>query len=371
MFKPLTEEEKLAKEIERFKLLSEYGYRGSYDRSVPTPAVLGEADDEEGEKPNGEENPGTEPGTEEGAPANAQPEGPESEPLEPGHDDAEHSGALPTPDNAPIDTLGPENSSPASNDTVIDVDDLTKAQETVNDKVNNIGSNIADVGEKLNNLLDKLDSMTKKIDDNTSDIQEFYKELVKRNPTEVEKLKLRYKDSFPFNVNPDEFFDGKDTEPLVPGNSEKIEEDEEGRKKINNKYVITQQDVDDGANDPSLFDTFAFNESTCRDINKLYEAVNAIVIEEAPMDSKKQEIYDAVIGKMVVYHFSNGNGTTGVRVGSVDCEDDAWILTDKSNGLSVVVRDIFSLIHHAPRAPRATLYNGVNKRDTDGFAVMF
>lgn len=115
-------------------------------------------------------------------------------------------------------------------DEVIDVDDLTQAQEDTNNKVGELN----DKFEKLMNAIDAFDTMIK---NNDSKIDDLKAEIEKRNPTQVEKLSMQTQHSYPFNVKPEEYWD--ETEKTT---NYRTEDDENGTEQ--GQYVITKADVD-------------------------------------------------------------------------------------------------------------------------------
>ena len=100
------------------------------------------------------------------------------------------------------DPMGGEQ--PGPDDNVIDIDDLTNAQDETNNAIMDINSKI----EKLLGVVDKFDKF---IDKNNAEIDVLKKEIEKRNPTPIEKLDLRtVNDSYPFNVKPTDYWSEKE-----------------------------------------------------------------------------------------------------------------------------------------------------------------
>ena len=100
------------------------------------------------------------------------------------------------------DAMGGEQ--PGPDDNVIDIDDLTAAQDETS-------SAIADVNTKIEKLLGVMDKFDKFIDKNNAEIEALKKELEERNPTPIEKLDLRtVNDSYPFNVKPTDYWSEKE-----------------------------------------------------------------------------------------------------------------------------------------------------------------
>ena len=127
-----------------------------------------------------------------GGDPNTQQEGPE--------------GFNPQPEAAPTDpnlTAGTEQ--PGPDDNVLDIDDLTSAQEDTNVAIQGLDS-------KFEKLVGTIDKFINAINKNDAEIQNLKSELEKRNPTPLEKLDLRsVNDSFPYNVKPTDYWKEKET----------------------------------------------------------------------------------------------------------------------------------------------------------------
>jgi membrane-associated HD superfamily phosphohydrolase len=119
-------------------------------------------------------------------------------------------------------------------DEVIDVDELTNAQEETEEKVEDISVTMEKGFEKLLNIVGKLDQM---IDASTNNMEQIKREIEKRNPTPLEKLNMRAaNDSYPFNVSPESFWKEKE----ATSNYRIGGEDEPDAE----QYTITQGDID-------------------------------------------------------------------------------------------------------------------------------
>ena len=94
------------------------------------------------------------------------------------------------------------------NEEVIDVDDLTDAQEKTYDKIGALSKKF----DKLLNVIDKFEEVIQMNDDKIDTLERNIKaELEKRNPTAIEKLNLRSQnDSQPFNVSPNDYWKHKE-----------------------------------------------------------------------------------------------------------------------------------------------------------------
>ena len=108
-------------------------------------------------------------------------------------------GQTPMADGDPnMDTMQPD-------DEVIDVDDLTQAQETTEYKIDG-------VDEKLSQLLAVVDKFSDAITQNDEKIAELKAEIEKRNPTDVEKMNIRSQASYPYSEFPRDYWDKKAAE---------------------------------------------------------------------------------------------------------------------------------------------------------------
>ena len=150
-----------------------------------------------------------------------------------------------------------------SDDEVIDVDDLTDAQEKVNTKVNHVGRNLEDVNDKINKLMGYLNKMETMINQNNEKIESFKAEFEKRNPTQTEKLNLRSLDSYPFNVNPKEYWENKNRQ---DGYSTYYDNNEPTTK----QYKITNNDVDN-FNERNIANSFHIDDDLRQSIEKIFD----------------------------------------------------------------------------------------------------
>lgn len=124
---------------------------------------------------------------------------------------------------------------PIGDDTVIDVEDITKAQEKLNKKENEIGKDLGDVDNRISTLIAAINKIQTSIDKNNSDITSLKAELEKRVPTDTEKLNMQSLKMYPFNVSPNDYWKDKETE----GVYDAMEGDDE------KPHNIRQKDVDD------------------------------------------------------------------------------------------------------------------------------
>jgi hypothetical protein len=120
-----------------------------------------------------------------------------------------------------------------SDDDVIDVEQLTQAQEKLNKKQNSIGHDLGDVDDRIIALLTAVEKIKGSIDKNNEDIASLKQELEKRVPTDTEKLNMQSLKMYPYNVSPNDYWDEKTKEGRYDtGNGEEKKE-----------YKITNDDV--------------------------------------------------------------------------------------------------------------------------------
>ena len=169
--------------------------------------------------------------------------------------------AMNIPMDNPMDN--PMDGFDGSDEEVIDVDDLTNAQEKVNDKVNHVGRNLEDVDDKISQLMLYIDKMETMINKNNEDIQAFKAEFERRNPTDVEKMNLRAANSYPFNVSPTEYWNEKQKEGRYS-----IEDDNNGVGQ--RKYEITNSDIND-YNESSIAKSFHIDDDLRQSIEKIFD----------------------------------------------------------------------------------------------------
>lgn len=171
-------------------------------------------------------------------------------------------------DMSPMDggmpPIGGDSMSGDEDETVIDVDDITNAQEKMNDKVNVVGQDLGKVDSKIEALLQTLSKMETMINNNNEEIAKFKAEFEKRNPTQTEKLNLRSLDSYPFNVNPKDYWAQKGADP----NSNYSGFSNNGEP-TTQEYVITNNDVDDFS-EREMEESFDIADELRQDINKIF-----------------------------------------------------------------------------------------------------
>ena len=130
-------------------------------------------------------------------------------------------------------------------DDVLDVEDLTQAQEKLNKKQNTIGRDLGEVDDRIIALLTAVEKIQGSLEKNNNDITALKQELEKRVPTDTEKLNMQSLKMYPFNVSPNEYWNDKEKEG-------RYEAEDDDKKK---EYKITRDDVD-GYTDRDIENSF-------------------------------------------------------------------------------------------------------------------
>jgi len=158
------------------------------------------------------------------------------------------------------DMLEPEK----SDDDVLDVQDLTDAQEKLNKKQNELGHDLGDVDNRIVALLTAVEKIQGAIEKNSGEIEGLKGELEKRMPTRTEKLNMQSLNMYPYNVSPKDYWAQKEKEGVYQAEHDANEDN------LKKQFEITQQDVDDFT-DREIEDSFDDNEKyrlTMKDIFK-------------------------------------------------------------------------------------------------------
>ena len=208
-------EEGILEDIKRFKQINEYSFTTGIRE-----------DDNVNMPPQGDMNQTPDANQAQGANNAPQPEGSEAMPQDgPAMEDpnmpAPEEGGEPMPDMNGVEPMQPE-------DEVINVDDLTNAQETSELKIDG-------VDDKLTALMGIVKDFKAAIEANDAKIQDLKQEFERRNPTQVEKLNMRSLQGVPYTENPQDYF--KSVEEKNP--NYQVEPDEK-------EYTITIDDLNSG-----------------------------------------------------------------------------------------------------------------------------
>jgi hypothetical protein len=130
-------------------------------------------------------------------------------------------------------------------DEVVDITELTDAQDETNNKVKKLGFN-------LDKTFKQLEDFEKLINSTNEKIGELQREFEKRNPTQEEKLSARAAISYPFNVSPEDYWKEKEKT-----SNYSIDDDENGKEQ--QQYTITTKDIAD-TDWKSISDSMSIND---------------------------------------------------------------------------------------------------------------
>jgi hypothetical protein len=133
-----------------------------------------------------------------------------------------------------------------NDDEVIDVDDLTSAQEETEYKVDGVDDKLVRISKVISKLIPAIEANNNKIED-------LKAEFEKRNPTEEEKINLRSQSSYPYSVKPKDYWQNKekDSNYNVMYNNEVSPNEEE------KEYILRKSDItNSGMDDRSIYKSF-------------------------------------------------------------------------------------------------------------------
>lgn len=144
----------------------------------------------------------------------------------------------PAADSMPQDGVGPmpmdePELDDDADESVLDVDDLTNAQEKLNDKQNELGHDLGELDGRIGKILTAVEKLYGAIDKNNSDLANLKSELEKRVPTDTEKLDMQSLKMYPYNVSPNNYWKDKENE----GRYEAEDKEKE--------YKLTKGEVED------------------------------------------------------------------------------------------------------------------------------
>lgn len=248
--KPKFDPKLLKEELNRFKLLENYNfYTGKQELPEYDELILGDRQLEEDEEspeqsaddiskelgldtPPAEDNGNAPEGNEpESAPA---PEGdtPEGDMGDDSLDFGGEQGSTPEAAPAPVE--------PASNDVEVDVTELVKGSEEAKEAADKASQNSEMLLQKLADLEARISSM----DAVSGKIEALEDEIIKRNPTPVEKLEMRSLSSYPYSQKLTDYWADKKGAYDVMGNEEKEE------------YTLTQDDVENSYSEGDIKQSF-------------------------------------------------------------------------------------------------------------------
>lgn len=227
--------ELLKEEIKKYKLLSEYNF---YQETQELPTYMADSLEEADEEPSDlkpEDEIGTEPVDQE-VPAAAK-------------DIANDLGV--SLDDEPMEEPTDDN------DVEVDVTSIVNSTEEAKKSADMANEK----SEMLLKKLSELEAMVNNIGQMTTKIDDLEKELIKRNPTPVEKLEMRSLSSYPFNQKLSDYWAEKEGPYDVMGKEKKKE------------YILTKKDIDSDYSDKQIEKSFSvkdnpYDEETIQDYDE-------------------------------------------------------------------------------------------------------
>lgn len=214
----------LNEEIKKFKLISEYRFHTVIDeKSLIT--GMDEEEDLDGQVGDIAQDLGVEPPT-------GEPEAGTDPNLEP---------TATAPESTPsIDTTNPvEPEAPVEDTEEIDVTSLVNNTDEAKEAASEASHNSIMLMKKLDDLENRVANMDKV----SAKIDDLEREIIKRNPTPVEKLEMRSLSSYPYSQKLTDYWAEKEG-PYDVMNNEKEE------------YVLTKDDVDSGYSENNIKNSF-------------------------------------------------------------------------------------------------------------------
>ena len=237
----------LKEELNRFKLLNEYTFNNGPREDVSIHGyddkdiILGDlSEEEENQNPDDAANDvANELGIDE--PTDNAPSTDNAPATDDMGGDNMGFGDEPT-DNAPAPESEPAMEEPVSDDIEVDVTELVKGSEEAKMAADKASQNSELLMQKLSDLESRISSM----DAVSSKIAELEQEIVKRNPTPVEKLEMQSLHSGPYTQKLSDYWATKHGAYDVMGNDEKEDE-----------YTLTQDDVDSSYSEADTKQSFS------------------------------------------------------------------------------------------------------------------
>ena len=150
------------------------------------------------------------------------------------------------PDEEPADDEEAPADEPAGDEVEVDVTSIVKGSEEAKKAADAATKNTEMLLQKLADLESRVANMT----DITNKIEGLEQELIKRNPTPVEKLEMRSLHSYPFNQKLSDYWADKEGMYDVMGTGNKPKE-----------YILTKDDVDSTYSDSSIKQSFSTPEN--------------------------------------------------------------------------------------------------------------
>lgn len=158
-------------------------------------------------------------------------------------------GDTEVPEEEPMDDMSMDAEEPADDSTEVDVTALVQGSEEAKNAADNATNAANQNAQALMQKLDSLEAHVASMDRIGAKIEALEKEIIKRNPTPVEKLEMRSLDSYPYSQKLTDYWADKEGAYNVMGN-------QEPKKK---EYILTKDKVDSGYSDSDVKKSFNVN----------------------------------------------------------------------------------------------------------------
>lgn len=158
--------------------------------------------------------------------------------------------AEPEPEAPSEPLMGDEpEAEPADDNIELDVTELVSGLDKTNNLALKAAQGVADLSDKIERLASSLDNMSAI----NSRIDNIEKEIIKRNPTQKEKLEMRSLDSYPYNLKLTDFWG---TNGNTPNSYVKTDDGVP----TSNEYILTQNDIDSDYNEGLISKSFNYSD---------------------------------------------------------------------------------------------------------------
>lgn len=159
-----------------------------------------------------------------------------------GEEEGENTPDTEETEEIDIDTTSDETTNKMVGEDEIEVD-VTELVNNTN-KAIDVSNKLSDKTDQLLNKISQLEKSTEKMDLLYDKINNLEKEIAERNPKPLEKLELRVKDSYPFNIKLSDFWETKKDRYDISDSDEEKE------------YILTKDEADREYSEPQIKKTF-------------------------------------------------------------------------------------------------------------------
>lgn len=154
------------------------------------------------------------------------------------------------PETAPVEPMAPAED---EGEVEVDVTDIVTKVEGTENSVEDVEEKIDNIGSQLNQYIEKLTSVNDALMDKIAELESnMNKQFSKRNPTPNEQIMLRSMSSYPYNQKLSDYWEVGEKGSFKPkGSMNDDMEDEEPE-----EYTLTQEDIENSFNPADIKKTF-------------------------------------------------------------------------------------------------------------------